>query len=109
MAYSEALAQRVRMLLAGTPAVVEKKMFGGLSFMAQGNLAVGVIGDELIVRVGPERNTEALFQPHARPFDFSGRPMSGWVTVAAEGLNSDEALAEWVQQGVAFALTLPPK
>lgn len=109
MAYSETLAQRVKTLLAGTPAVVEKKMFGGLSFMVQGNLAVGVIGDELIVRVGPEGHTEALFQPHARPFDFSGRPMTGWITVAAEGLDRDDTLAEWVQQGVAFALTLPPK
>jgi len=109
MAYDEGLAQRIREVLAERPGLVEKKMFGGIGFMLQGNMACGVLKDELIVRVGPERYEEAVTRPHTRPFDFTGRPMRGWVTVASEGYESDEALQGWVQQGVDFALSLPPK
>ncbi len=109
MAYDEGLAQRIRDVLAGHPALVEKKMFGGVGFMLHGNMACGVNGDDLIVRVGPERYDQALMQPHARPFDFTGRPMKGWVMVGPEGYESDEDLESWVQQGVDFALSLPPK
>ena len=109
MAYDEGLAQRIREVLAERPGLVENKMFGGIGFMLQGNMACGVLKDELIVRVGPERYEEAVTRPHTRPFDFTGRPMRGWVTVASEGYESDEALQGWVQQGVDFALSLPPK
>jgi TfoX/Sxy family transcriptional regulator of competence genes len=109
MAYDEGLAQRIREVLGERPELVEKKMFGGIGFMLQGNMACGVLKDELIVRVGPERYEEALTKPHTRPFDFSGRPMRGWVMVASDGYESDEALQGWVQQGVDFALSLPPK
>lgn len=84
-------------------------MFGGLSFLLDGNLAVGVIGDELIVRVGPDATEEALARPGARLFDFTGRPMTGWITVAPGALAEDGALAEWIDRGLAFAAGLPPK
>ncbi len=109
MAYDEGLAQRVREVLEEQPGLVEKKMFGGLGFMVQGNLACGVLQDELIVRVGPERYEEAVTQPHSRPFDFTGRAMKGWVMVAPDGLESDAALKDWVRQGAEFARSLPPK
>ncbi len=109
MAYDEHLAGRVRAQLGSRAGVVEKKMFGGVGFMLQGNLACGVNKDELIVRVGPERYEGAVMRPHARPFDFTGRPMKGWVMVGPAALESDEALSGWVDEGVAFALSLPPK
>ena len=109
MAYDEGLAQRVFEVVGGQPDLVEKKMFGGVGYMVQGNMACGVNGEDLIVRVGPERYKETLAQPHARPFDMTGRPMTGWVMISAEGTESDSDLAGWVQQGVAFALTLPAK
>jgi hypothetical protein len=107
MAYDEGLAQRIREQVAGQSGITEKKMFGGLSFLLNGNMACGVIKDELIVRVGP--HSHAVTQPHARPFDFTGRPMNGWVVVAPAGFESDPALHEWVEQGVTFARSLPPK
>ena len=114
MAYDEALAERVRALLGAEPGVGdaelgERAMFGGLSFLIGGNVACGVLADELVVRVGPEANDEALARPHARPMDFTGRPMAGWVYVAAEGVAGDEALREWVQAGARFARSLPAK
>lgn len=84
-------------------------MFGGLAFLNAGNMAVGVIGDDLMVRVGPAATAAALARPGARVFDFTGRPMRGWVVVDASTLTEDEALAEWVEQGYAFAAGLPPK
>lgn len=109
MAYSEELAERVRAILADRPDVVEKKMFGGLTFMLRGNMCCGIQQDGLMVRVGPEKYTEALAQPHARTMDLGGRPMRGMVMVALEGLASDAALAAWVQRGVQFASSLPAK
>jgi TfoX/Sxy family transcriptional regulator of competence genes len=109
MAYDEGLAQRVREVLDDAPGLVEKRMFGGVGFMLQGNMACGVNGQDLIVRVGPDRYTEALAQPHAREFDLTGRPMKGWVTVTPDGYEADEDLERWVQQGVAFAMSLPAK
>jgi hypothetical protein len=109
MAYDEGLAYRLRELLAEHPGMVEKKMFGGLAFMVQGNLCCGVHKDELIVRVGPEGNAAALNLPHARPFDITGRPMTGWVLVGAEGFEDDDALEAWVQRGLDFARSLPSK
>ena len=109
MAYDEGLAQRVRDLLEGHPGYVEKKMFGGVGYMLRGNMACGVNKDDLIVRVGLDRYEEALTQPVARVFDMTGRPMKGWVVVEPQGVEEDEDLEGWVQQGVDFALTLPPK
>jgi hypothetical protein len=109
VAYDEGLAQRVRETLADRRDIEEKRMFGGLSFMVGGNLACGIIGEDLIVRVGPDGGAGALAQPHTRPFDFTGRPMKGWVVVDQAGLDADEVLGEWVERGVSFAASLPPK
>jgi len=110
MAYDETLAQRMRDLFEskGVP-TQEKKMFGGLTFMVRGNMCVGVIGEELMIRVGKEQNDEALAQPHARPMDFTGKPMDGYVYVESEGLASDAELAEWVERGLTFNATLKEK
>ncbi|MEM7352340.1 MAG: TfoX/Sxy family protein [Acidobacteriota bacterium] len=108
MAYDEGLAQRLREQLAEHE-VVEKKMFGGLAFMLQGHMACGVSGDDLMLRVGPEAHEEALARPHARPMDFTGKPLRGFVYVDAEGFAEDEDLAEWVAMSTRFALSLPPK
>lgn len=82
-------------------------MFGGLSFLLGGHMSVGVVGDELIARVGPDRAEEALARPEARPMEFTGRPMRGWVTVAGPALAEDSVLRHWVTAAVAFACTLP--
>lgn len=109
MAYDQALARRIRELLAGAAGLEEKKMFGGIGFLVQGNMACGVHGDDLIVRVGPEKSVEALAQPYARPFDMTGRPMSGWVMVAPDGLASERELRSWIDLGLKYARTLPAK
>ena len=111
MAYDEGLAQRVREALdeLQPPGLVEMKMFGGIGFMVQGNMACGVHREALIVRVGAERHEEALARPHTRPFDITGRPMRGWAMVAPDGYESDQHLGDWIREGVDFALTLPPK
>ena len=109
MAYSEELADRIRDLLIERGEVTERKMFGGIAFMLNGNMACGVLGDELIVRVGPEAGEHALAEPHTRPFDTTGRPMRGFVCVGPEGTAEPAALAGWVEAGVAFAASLPPK
>ena len=109
MAYNEELALRIRQSLGEQAGITERKMFGGLCFMAHGNMLGGVMGDEIIVRVGAERYEDALNLPHAREMDFTGRPMRGFVVVASEGIASDERLNEWVRRGVQFAISLPPK
>ncbi|WP_137991035.1 TfoX/Sxy family protein [Streptomyces vilmorinianum] len=109
MAYDEGLAERIRAWLGDGPAIAEKRMFGGLAILYEGNMAVGVIGDELIVRVGPDAAGAALARPGARAFDFTGRPMRGWVVVAESALAEDEALGAWIDEGIAFASGLPPK
>ena len=109
MAYNEGLAQRVRVVLEGKSGLVEKKMFGGVCFLLRGNMACGILNGSLIVRVGPEKYENALKLPHTRKFDTTGKPMKGWVMVSAEGHNTDERLSYWVEQGVAFALTLTAK
>lgn len=84
-------------------------MFGGLALMLHGNMCVGCLGDELMVRVGPDAYREALAHPHAREMDFTGRPLTGYVYVASDGLEKDAELLDWVGRGVRFALTLPAK
>lgn len=109
MAYDEGLAERIREQLVDVPGVSEKKMFGGLSFIVQGNLACWIAGTDMGVRVGLERYANALQRPHSREMDFTGRSMKGWVYVGEAGYESDEDLAEWVQMGVAYARSLPAK
>lgn len=109
MAYDEGLARRVREALAGQPALVEKKMFGGVAFMLKGNMCCGVLDDELIVRVGPDQYAEAMERPETRAFDFTGRVMKGFVVVSPEGCGSQESLSEWVRKGASYALSLPEK
>ncbi len=109
MAYDEALAARIRETLQGQDAVTERKMFGGIAFMVGGNMACGVIRDDLMVRVGPEAHDAAVAQPHVRPMDFGNRPMRGMVYVAPDGVRSTEELARWVHAGAAMAASLPPK
>jgi TfoX/Sxy family transcriptional regulator of competence genes len=109
VAYDEDLADRVRVLLAGRTGVREQKMFGGLCFMLNGNMACGVMRGELIVRVGKENTEDALSQPHSRPFDMTGRPMRSFVCVTAEGIATDEGLAAWAGRGIAYAEALAPK
>jgi hypothetical protein len=108
MPYDEQLAARIRTLLATQNDVTERKMFGGLIFMIGGHMCCGVNGNELIVRLDPEREDEALARPHARPMDFTGRPMRGFITVRPDGLKG-RRLSPWVQEAVARAESLPPK
>ncbi|MEV1084472.1 TfoX/Sxy family protein [Streptomyces sp. NPDC050211] len=109
MAYDEGLAERIRGHLGPDPEVTEKKMFGGLAFLHRGNMAVGVSGDDLMVRVGPDATEAALARPGTRVFDMTGRPMRGWILVDGSALAEDADLGAWVDQGHAFAASLPPK
>ena len=109
MAYSEALADRIRQGLGRRRGLAEKKMFGGVGFLLHGNLCVGVWKTSLIVRLDPAEAENLLKQPHVRVFDITGRPMKGWLLVDAEGLESDAQLSEWIGRAVAFVTTLPAK
>ncbi len=110
MPYNENLAQRVREVLAGTPDVSERKMFGGIAFLTRGNMACGVHQDALILRFDPDDHDAMMARPHVRVFDLSGgRPIKGWLLVDPEGVASAEALSAWVRAGVEFALSLPAK
>lgn len=110
MAYDEELAQRVRELLTFEPGIVEKRMFGGLSFLIGGHLAVGVSGTGgLLMRSEADETDDLLTQPYVEPFVMRGRAMNGWVRVDAEGVADDEELKRWVESGVGFARALPPK
>jgi hypothetical protein len=107
MAYNRISAQRIRSALPNVPGLLEKKMFGGFGFILNGNMACGVHGDGLIVRLGPEKYQDALAQSHTRVFDLTGKPMSGWIVVDPAGLVEDAVLRQWVLQGLEFAQTLP--
>jgi len=109
MAYDEALADRVRDVLAARPDLTERKMFGGIAFMIYGNMAIGVSGEELMVRVGKDAHDEAVALPGARTFDMGARPMRGWLSVSPEGFEADSDLEAWVGRGVAYAESLPRK
>jgi TfoX/Sxy family transcriptional regulator of competence genes len=109
MAYDEGLAQRVREEMEELSGYTEKTMFGGVGFMLYGNMANGVIGEDLIVRVGKEQYERALAEPQARPFDMTGRPMTGWVLVTEAAYASGEDLRAWVRRGVDTARALPAK
>jgi TfoX/Sxy family transcriptional regulator of competence genes len=109
VAYDEQLADRVRDLLAARGEVSERKMFGGIAFMVGGNMACGVLDEDLIVRLDRDESEKALQEDGVRPFDFTGKPMKGIVYVSAERISDDEGLAEWVETGADYAASLPPK
>ena len=109
MAYSESLVGRLRDVLARKRGVVEKKMFGSVCFLLDGNLLVGVWQDSLIARLGSDRAAEALREPHVTEFDITGRPMRGWVLVGPDGVDDDRTLADWVERAERLERTLPPK
>jgi TfoX/Sxy family transcriptional regulator of competence genes len=110
MPYDEELADRLRELLAGEDAVIERKMFGGIGFMFNGNMSVGVWSTgELMVRVGEDGAGDALAKPHTRTPEMGGRPMTGWILVESEGVKTKADLQKWVRRGTDFARSLPPK
>lgn len=109
MPYDEKLAERVRKVLVGQPGLTERRMFGGVGFMLNGNMACGVNKDDLIVRLDPAEHDEAMARPHARAFDLSSRPAKGWLLVGAKGVTSEKDLRGWVEVGLRYALSLPPK
>jgi TfoX/Sxy family transcriptional regulator of competence genes len=105
MAYDEGLADRIRTELRGRDDVIEKKMFGGITFMVSGRMAVGVVHDDLMVRVGPNGHDDALMQPGTRPMDFTSKPMRGMVYVAPEAIATADALRQWLDRAVTVATT----
>jgi hypothetical protein len=109
VAYDEGLAERIRDLMADEAGVTEKRMFGGLCFLLRGNMCVGVVKDELMVRAGPDAYETLLRLPHARKMDLTGRPMKGLLFVGADGLLADRDLAGWVSHGMSYAKSLPAK
>jgi TfoX/Sxy family transcriptional regulator of competence genes len=109
MAYDETLADRVRELVSARPDVSERKMFGGIAFMVAGNMACGVLGEDLIVRLDKEEGEKALTEDGVRPFDFTGKPMKGIVYVAPERTSDAAGLTEWVEAGADYAASLPAK
>ena len=109
MAYSRDLADEIRNQIGDHPGLTEKEMFGGIAFLIGGNMAVGVTGDELMVRVGKDAHDETVGLPGARVFDLSSRPMKGWLVIGAEGISTRDDLEAWIERGVRFAESLPPK
>ena len=110
MAYDEQLAERIRALVENEDGVTEKRMFGGLAFLINGNMSVSASGQGgLLLRVDPEQTDALLDEPLAEPFVMRGRAMDGWLRVDPDGTDVDEDLRRWVSRGVAYARTLPPK
>lgn len=108
MAYDETLADRVRALMADHD-TTERKMFGGWCLLHHGNMVIGIVRDELMVRVGPAIYERALARPHTRPMEFTGRPMKGMLFVEPAGIATDAQLEKWVRDAVSFVETLPAK
>ena len=109
MAFNEALVERIRQGLTRRKNIEEKKMFGGIGFLLNGNMLVGVWKDSLIVRLGPEEGDEALKEAHVREFDITGKPMKGCVLVEPQGVEDDEQVRDWIQRAVRFVSKLPGK
>jgi TfoX/Sxy family transcriptional regulator of competence genes len=109
MAYDEALAERIRTALAGRDGFAEKKMFGGIGFLLNGNVCVGVWKEQLILRLSAEQADAALEHEHVHVFDITGRAMTGWVLVDPEGMRTDEELRAWIGQAIEFVSLLPAK
>ena len=109
MAFDEALAARIRKILARRKNVAEKKMFGGICFLLNGNICVGVWKESLIVRVGPDKYAESLMEPFVKKFDITGRAMTGWVMVDPGGTETDDDVNDWIRIAVKFTRKLPLK
>jgi len=111
MAYDSKLAERIRAIAGGRKGVTEKEMFGGIAFLLDGKMFIGLAKNQLMVRVGPDRHDEALARPHVRPMDFTGRPMRGYVYVTPAGYANARALSAWIDWSTAFVRTVnkPPR
>jgi hypothetical protein len=109
MAFSEALAERIRDAVGQRPNLNEMKMFGGLVLMLNGNVLVGVWKESLVVRLGTHEAEAALLEPHVKAFDITGRPMQGWILVAPAGIEQDDQLMEWIERATRFVQSLPKK
>ncbi len=109
MAYDEKLAVRLRKVFEGNLDICERKMFGGLAFLCRGHMFVGIMGDELMARVGPDNYPAALLQPHAREMDFTGKPMEGYIFIASATIPTAKTLEKWTGLCLKFADALPPK
>ena len=110
MAFDDKLASRIRRHLVKRKGVVEKKMFGGVGFLVNGNMACGVMKDEMLVRVAPDETPAIVSRPHARHFEMGGRQsQKGWILVGPKGIASDADLVKWIDVGVAYASSLPKK
>lgn len=109
MGYSQEAVERLRVALRNVDGIAEKQMFGGVSFLLGGNMAIGVVGDDLCVRVGPDAFDDAVELPGARIMDFTGRPMKGWVFVSPGGYADESSLEAWVKRGTDYAESLPRK
>ena len=109
MAYDPALAERVRTALSSEPNVEEKRMFGGVAYMLNGNMACGIRDADLVVRLGPDGAASAVSEDNVRYFDFTGKPMKTMVVIPSERIAEDAALQDWLARAVSFAGSLPPK
>ena len=109
MAFDEQLAERVRGVLRKERSLKEKRMFGGLTFMVNGHMCCGVLKEDLVLRLGREEYEKAVAQPHTRPMDFTGRSMPGFLYVSPAGLRTARQLGAWINKGLRFVSTLPPK
>jgi hypothetical protein len=109
VAYDEQLADRVRAALSDEFGVTEQKMFGGLAFMLRGNMCCGILGDDLLLRLGPERGPEAIKEEGLRVMDFTGRPMKAFVMAKPSTVASDADLRRWLGEAINFAGSLPEK
>lgn len=109
MAYDEDLAARIRAVLDSIEDVTERKMFGGLAFLVGGQMTCGIVGADLMMRLGEEGADAALDEPHTRPMDFTGKPMRSMVYVEPAGIDTDVALQGWIERAITHTRTLPPK
>jgi TfoX/Sxy family transcriptional regulator of competence genes len=109
MAFDESLADRIRKGLSRRKGVEEKKMFGGLGFLLNGNMLVGVWKDSMIVRVGADDYDDALLEPHAKEFDITGKSMKGWIMVKPEGVQDEAQVKAWIQRAAKLVGKLPAK
>ena len=109
MSYDEAFAERIRRAIGPRPDVTERKMFGGVAFLLDSKMFCGIATAELMARVGPEAYEAALAEPHVRPMDFTGRPLTGYVFVAPAGLRTAAALKKWIDRTLTFVATVPAR
>jgi TfoX/Sxy family transcriptional regulator of competence genes len=109
MTYNEELAERMRKILKTRRSVIEKKMFGGIGFLVNGNMACGVNKQDLILHLSQNDFEMIIRRSYARMFDMTGRPMKGWILISSEGYKSEKQLGDWIEKGISFARSLPPK